>query len=68
MKKVFETVEALTPERLFVFVIIWRFITYYISVFLGGLVAVRVLHFRDAELAKGEKIIQREVEDNSLLD
>jgi len=68
MKKVFETVEALTPERLFVFVIIWRFITYYISVFLGGLVAVRVLHFREHELEEEEKIIEHEIDEARSLD
>lgn len=68
MKKVFETVEALTPERLFVFVVIWRFITYYISVFLGGLVAVRILHFREHELEAEETIIEHEVDESDSLD
>ncbi len=67
MKKVFETVEALTPERLFVFVIIWRFITYYIGVMLGGLVAVKVLHFRETELEEEEKIIEHEIEEDKTI-
>jgi uncharacterized protein (TIRG00374 family) len=55
MKKVFEKVPALTADRLFIFIVIWRFITYYISVFLGALVAIRILNFRPENLEDEKK-------------
>jgi uncharacterized protein (TIRG00374 family) len=68
MKKVFEKIPALTPERLFICIVIWRFITYYLSVFLGALVTIRVLNFRAETLDDEEMIIEREIGVNDELE
>jgi uncharacterized protein (TIRG00374 family) len=66
MKKVFEGIHALTAERLFIFIVIWRFITYYISVILGALVTIKVLNFKPENLDDEKKSIDDEIdiEDN----
>jgi len=61
MKKVFEKIPVLTSERLFIFIVIWRFITYYLSVFLGALVTIRILNFRAENLDKEEEFIDKEI-------
>jgi len=61
MKKVFEKIPALTPDRLFICIVIWRFITYYLSVFLGALVTIRILNFKAENLDDEKNIIEREI-------
>jgi len=59
MQKTFEQTHVLTADRLFIFIVIWRFITYYLSVFLGALVAIRVFHYRPGSI-DGEKVSEED--------
>jgi hypothetical protein len=64
MKKTFEAMPVLTADRLFIFIVIWRFITYYISVFLGALVTILVLNYNPEKL-DGEKAAEEDDENNT---
>ena len=48
-------------ELLFVFVVIWRFITYYLSVVLGALVVVKVLKIKKNTLDEEEMVIEQDL-------
>jgi len=49
------------PELLFVFVVIWRSITYYLSVVLGALVVVKVLKIKKKTLDEEEMVIEEDL-------
>jgi uncharacterized protein (TIRG00374 family) len=66
MKKVFEKIPALTADRLFIFIVIWRFITYYLSVFLGAIVTIRVLNFKTENLDDEKEMIDREIKHDTV--
>lgn len=48
-------------ELLFVFVVIWRFITYYLSVVLGALVVIKVLKIKKKTLDDEESAIEHDL-------
>lgn len=60
MKKVFETVLE-NKESLLVFVLLWRFFSYYLSVIFGGLVVVKVLKIKQTALDAEEDMIDEEM-------
>lgn len=60
MKKVFETVLE-NKEALLIFVLLWRFFSYYLSVILGGLVVVKVLKIKQTTLDAEESMIEDEL-------
>ncbi len=59
MQKIFEHVLQ-NGEIVFAFVVIWRFISYYISVFLGGLLIVKILKIKHEILDEEEEKIEHD--------